>query len=74
MSIMSYSASLRRDIKRCAAELSHLTLISGSPSPCLIPSLLTSLDSLTRRNSVVEALDESELDLHQADAALGVAA
>ena len=39
----------------------------------MIPSIFISVDSLTRRNSVVEALSESEHGLHMADAALSVA-
>ena len=39
----------------------------------MIPSIFISVDSLTRRKSVVDALGESEDGLHSADAALSVA-
>ena len=58
---------------RCAASPSHFTHHFRSPVPSLVPSIFISFDSLTRRNSVVEALVESEHGLHTADAALSVA-
>ena len=44
-----------------------------SPLSITCPAIFISFDSLTRRNSVVEALVESEHGLHTADAALSVA-
>ena len=63
--ILGFAASRHQEV-RCRTLTLHSHLwITFSLLPCLIPSLLTSLDSREqRRNSVVEALDESELDLH----------
>ena len=59
---------------RCAASPSRFTHHSRSPVPSLIPSTFIPLDSLARRRSVVEALGESEHDLHDRGEARGVAA